>query len=531
VRVSASSRRRRTVVAAVAAACLAGVAVSAPATAQDATQSPAVSTPPTATPTATPTTTPTAEPEPVPPPPSPAPVPPPPSPAPAPPPPDADEPVAPPADESTAQEATAPGLTPPPSDLDLTPAVTQATPAPGAVPDNFNKQLEETAAAVEAAQDALVSAEAQLKAAQERLAETEKAREAAEVVRDEAQRAAATAVVAEEQAERALGDRVEALDQQREILGTLAREAYRSGGPLSSLSVVLASTTPEEFAASLRGVEAVLRSEDVVIAGLAAELADLAEAEARLQAAREERERAESVAERALDLATQASETARLVADETEALVDQREAALNAAREAEAAEIERYQLRLAASAAIGSSLVGWGDAISGLGSGTATGSWVRPGYGSLTSSFGPRVDPIRGYVRVHNGADFGPGDGAVYAADDGVVVLAGYNRSYGNMTVVSHGIVGTSAVATLYAHQARILVLPGDEVRKADVIGIVGSTGDSTGPHLHFEIRVGGTPVDPMVWLRSAPTPEEYLDSPQAARDAEARAQREEDAA
>ncbi len=444
-----------------------------------------------------------------------------------PPAPDEDEPPAPPADEETAKKATATGLEPPPSELDLVPAVEQSPPAPEAIPDDFNRQLEETAAAVQAAQEALASAEAQLAAAEERLEETSKAREAAEVVRDAARAEAAMAEVAEEQAERELTTRVESLDRQREVLGALASEAYRSGGPLTSLSVVLASTTPEEFAASLRGVEAVLRSEDVVIAGLVAELADLAEAEARLQAAREERERAEDVAERALTLAQAAAKTARLVARETEALVDRRADALDAAQEAQNADLAEYRALLAASQAVGSSLVGWGGALTSPSLVQGTGTWVRPGYGALSSRFGPRLHPILGYVKLHTGSDYGVGDGAIYAADDGTVVLAGYNTAYGNMTVISHGTFGESIVATLYAHQSRILVSPGDTVRKADLIGIVGSTGYSTGPHLHFEMRVDGTPVDPEAWLSKAPTPDEYLGSPAASRDAELRDERE----
>lgn len=428
------------------------------------------------------------------------------------------------ATEQTASEALAEGLAPPPSsDLDLTPAVIASAPAVDALTEDFSDQLDESAAAVQAAQEALVSAEAQLAAAQERLEAAQDARAAAEAVRDGAVREAAKALVAEQQAERDLRQRVEALDVQREILGTLARDAYRSGGPLSSLTVVLESTTPEEFAASLRGVEAVLRSEDVVIATLAAELADLAESEARLQAAREERERAEAVAEQALELATQAADTAQLVADETESLVEQRADALQAAETAQAEDLAKYRALLAASQAVGYSLVGWAGVLDDAGAVAGTGTMVRPATGSLTSRFGPRLHPILGYVKLHTGSDYGIGDGAIYAADDGTVVLAGYNSAYGNMTVVSHGRIGGSVIATLYAHQSRILVSPGDTVRKAELIGIIGSTGYSTGPHLHFEIRVDGTPVDPEAWLVGALGPNEYLGSDQAARDAERR--------
>jgi murein DD-endopeptidase MepM/ murein hydrolase activator NlpD len=78
-----------------------------------------------------------------------------------------------------------------------------------------------------------------------------------------------------------------------------------------------------------------------------------------------------------------------------------------------------------------------------------------------------------------------------------VVVAAGVRGGYGNAVVIDHG----SALATLYGHQSKILVTLGQQVRQGDVIGLVGSTGNSTGPHLHFEVRLFGTPVDPLAYL------------------------------
>lgn len=519
------------------AAALLGASVGLPAFAQETNPPPDAEPAPTATETPTPTPSPSPSPSPKPDPkpapdpqpqpdpqPDPEPAPgPQPAPAPQPPPPnpdvdddllkqlDPDEPDAPSADDESTAQATAPGLPPPDvGELALSSPVDQALPSTSGVVDEYAERLEQTAAAVLAAQDALESAEVQLEAARERLEQAEKARDAAEKVRDDAVREAAAAKVAEQQAERELVDRFASLDEQREVIGALAREAYRTGGPMSSLNVVLESTTPQEFAASLRGMEAVLRSEDVVIAALVSELADLAEAEARLQAALEERQRAEDVAKRAFDLATQAAETARLVAEETEELVEQRREALEAAEALQAADLEQYRRFLAASQAIGYSLVGWSETLAADDSVQGTGEFIRPATGRLTSPFGPRVHPIYGGVRMHNGADYGLGDGAIYAADDGLVVLAGYQRSYGNMSVISHGRIGQSLVATLYAHQARILVRPGDVVKKGDIIGLIGSTGDSTGPHLHFEVRIDGLPVDPEPLLASAMTPQEY---------------------
>jgi murein DD-endopeptidase MepM/ murein hydrolase activator NlpD len=132
---------------------------------------------------------------------------------------------------------------------------------------------------------------------------------------------------------------------------------------------------------------------------------------------------------------------------------------------------------------------------------------VRPGLGVVTSPFGPRFHPILHYVKVHTGIDFAAADGIAYAADDGVVLFTEYNTAYGNMTVIDHGTVGGLHMTTLYAHQAAIGVKPGDRVVKGQAIGVIGSTGYATGPHLHFEVRIDGQPIDPAPFLAKAKLP------------------------
>lgn len=111
------------------------------------------------------------------------------------------------------------------------------------------------------------------------------------------------------------------------------------------------------------------------------------------------------------------------------------------------------------------------------------------------SPFGPRLHPILHITRLHAGCDMGaPSGTAIHAPADGKVVLAGVRGGYGNTTVLDHG----HSLATLYGHQSSIVVTPGQEVKRGDVIGYVGSTGLSTGPHLHFETRVRGLPINPV---------------------------------
>lgn len=119
-------------------------------------------------------------------------------------------------------------------------------------------------------------------------------------------------------------------------------------------------------------------------------------------------------------------------------------------------------------------------------------------YAIVTSRFGPRLHPILGTVRMHAGIDIRAGAGTpVLAANPGEVVIAGWRGGYGNAVVIDHG----SGVATLSAHLMSVAVQPGEAVKIGQVIGYVGSTGMSTGPHLHFEVRVHGGPVDPLRWL------------------------------
>lgn len=117
----------------------------------------------------------------------------------------------------------------------------------------------------------------------------------------------------------------------------------------------------------------------------------------------------------------------------------------------------------------------------------------------ITSGFGNRVHPIYGDVRQHTGVDYTAAQGTpIRASGGGVVVSAEAFAGYGNATVIDHG----GGIATLYAHQSSMLVAGGQSVSPGQVIGRVGCTGTCTGPHLHFEVRLNGDPVNPVPYLR-----------------------------
>jgi murein DD-endopeptidase MepM/ murein hydrolase activator NlpD len=115
-----------------------------------------------------------------------------------------------------------------------------------------------------------------------------------------------------------------------------------------------------------------------------------------------------------------------------------------------------------------------------------------------SSSYGWRIDPFTGYKAFHEGLDFPAMTGdKIRAAADGIVTAAVHTPAYGNLIKLSHG----AGLETRYAHASKLLVEAGDRVIKGQVIGLVGSTGRSTGPHLHYEIRLNGNPLDPRKYL------------------------------
>ena len=166
--------------------------------------------------------------------------------------------------------------------------------------------------------------------------------------------------------------------------------------------------------------------------------------------------------------------------DAANATIDKLVAELEAQRAAEAA---------AAAAAAGGGSGGSGNA-------NATGSFLWPvaSYVYVSSRFGLRVHPITGETKSHTGIDIASNQGtAVYASDGGSVTLAGWNGGYGNCIMIDHG----NGYVTLYGHLSSISVSVGQTVSQGATIGAVGSTGNSTGPHLHFEVLKNGTRIDP----------------------------------
>jgi len=123
---------------------------------------------------------------------------------------------------------------------------------------------------------------------------------------------------------------------------------------------------------------------------------------------------------------------------------------------------------------------------------------VWPVRGWITSPFGNRTSPFSGIMKFHEGMDIAAQTGTpVVAPADGVVIKAGFSTGYGNMVEISHGY----GIMTVFGHNTRLNVKAGQRVKRGDVISYVGDTGTSTGPHLHYEVRLNGLPVNPIKYL------------------------------
>ena len=179
-------------------------------------------------------------------------------------------------------------------------------------------------------------------------------------------------------------------------------------------------------------------------------------------------------------------ESERALYDELRAEADAIQRDINAKEEERRREAEKIRLQKM------NAVLGTGDLM-----------WPVPGYREITSEFGVRLHPIFRVYRQHTGIDIGAPHGAkVVAADTGTVIISDYNSSYGNYIVISHGAsINGKNVTTLYAHLSSRGVREGAVVVKGDTIGRIGSTGVSTGPHLHFEVSIAGSRVNPRWYL------------------------------
>ena len=274
-------------------------------------------------------------------------------------------------------------------------------------------------------------------------------------------------------------------------------------GPTAELDALLSAESFGDLAERYEYYQAGLEQDAILIDkidGLRVETSDkqaeIEEAEATLASAKAqlEQDRDELDAARAARAAVLAEKQAVIdTKDGLLATAQQQEEKLETARQRIQEDSSRIEALLQAREAASST----GAAPTGpMPSGGGSLAW--PAAGSVTSPYGYRIHPIFGYSRLHTGVDIGAGYGApVVAGAKGEVAYVGVMSGYGNVVVVDHG----GGMATTYNHLSAFSVSTGQSVRRGQVIAAVGCTGWCTGPHLHFEVRINGTPVDPMPYL------------------------------
>jgi len=283
-------------------------------------------------------------------------------------------------------------------------------------------------------------------------------------------------------------------ETQQALLADRVQASYKQG-TWFYLDVLLGSSDIDDLIARTELVNRVIESNNNIATSLAATKANLDKAKVSLERSLAEvdakRKEAKSVEKelRGLRAARQGkvAQQASVQREKQSLVVENKQNAkrLRALAQAEEAESDRIAALL-----------------SGGGSGKFSGtmSWPLPASHRITSRFGWRVHPIFKTKRFHAGLDVGAASGsAILAAASGKVISAGYRGGYGNTVMIDHG----NGVVSLYAHQKSggIKVSVGERVSKGERIGTVGSTGYSTGPHLHFEVRVNGTPKNPYNYL------------------------------
>ncbi len=369
---------------------------------------------------------------------------------------------------------------------------------------------------------ALEAAQAQLNAAQAHLAKTRGELAAAVVLDRQMQAALDAAVLRLQNARRELATGQADVAEQEDVLGQLAVQNYQQGDPsLLGLSMVLTSQDPTELSSQLNSVRNVLDKESVTLDRLDASrvlltVKEQEVAQAKEEVAKKRREAAENL-ERKKVLEAQAEEAQAAVAGLVNARAEAHDAAADAKRAdlemlrglqqerdrisdilAARAEAARRRAEAAAAAAAASAAAGAVDGVRH----PSNGFLDYPVDGYITSSYGMRLHPVYHRWTLHDGTDFGVGCGTpIRAAASGKVIAVYYNEGYGNRVVMDNGYHRGVGLGTAYNHLSAYSTYEGQKVKRGDVIGYVGSTGYSTGCHLHFMVFENGATVDPMSWL------------------------------
>ncbi len=274
------------------------------------------------------------------------------------------------------------------------------------------------------------------------------------------------------------------IDQQNEDLNARLRSMYKNGD-VGMLSVVFGSSSMSDFMTNMDMVERIYNADAELLASIEEQYAVVEQQKNKLQALKEQLvQQQETVAARKADLEADravAAEKRKAVEADVNSLAAQYDAVK---KEADALSETIKVLQSANTKYIGGAMC-----------------WPSQASTRITSPFGWRYLSLLGGRNYHTGVDIGAAGGTnILAANSGKVIKAGWNNSYGYMVMVDHG----GGVVTLYAHSSKLLVKTGDVVTRGQAIALIGSTGQSTGNHLHFEVRINGAYKNPLDYITPA---------------------------
>ncbi|WP_227762334.1 murein hydrolase activator EnvC family protein [Zhaonella formicivorans] len=354
--------------------------------------------------------------------------------------------------------------------------------------DNLRKQQRETDREIRAYKNLISAKKRELRSLAAQLQDLEENIAATEKDLDELQNQLVAAQGKVAAAEQNLQEAEAALEERNRIFANRLVEIYKNGD-VNFMEVLLSSTDLTDFLVRFELLSKIAEQDMEMLKSIEAEKERIAAYKKELEERRDEIKALKSrTEEKQASLEERKQEKEKLQAQ----ISNEKEAAERALAEEEQAsreiakKIREIQARLNSNKKSTKYMGG-------------KFAWPTPGYDRITSDYGYRIHPILKTKRMHTGVDIAAPSGAeVVAAEKGTVVFVGWFGAYGKTVLVEHG----SNITTMYPHLSAYSVKEGDTVARGDQIGKVGSTGLSTGPHLHFEVRVNGEPVNPWNYLR-----------------------------
>jgi murein DD-endopeptidase MepM/ murein hydrolase activator NlpD len=346
--------------------------------------------------------------------------------------------------------------------------------------DAWKKKLEETNKQLKQTQKAINQTQAQKKTVAKQVEELDnklhQAEKELETVEGQLGSLESQIVITKRDLERASQN----ADGQKDMLKKRVRVMYETGS-VGYLSVVLDSTSFGDFISRMDFLKKIMNYDVALLKNMKAHRDNIAQKKAQLQSELDEKERLkQQIGDKKEKVASAKDDRTKIL---NELVKDLKE--LNRQEDKLLEESKEFTKLIIAAQSKGKYTQG-------------KIAWPTPSSTRITSPYGYRIHPILKTKKLHTGIDIGAGSGsAVVSGNDGTVIFAGYYGGYGYTVIVDHG----GQISTLYAHNSKLLVKEGDKVKRGQNISKVGSTGLSTGPHLHFEVRKNGQHTNPMEYL------------------------------